>query len=160
MRILLLVLALLAACHRPSLKDQARSLGAGAARVGGKLVAVVKPVTPDAKVLASVAAQQALANQQPITIQKSITKHEQQAPAPAPAPSPEPTVIVHRVDAAKPTQFVLHGTTHGGKSFCKSYPTMDECTNSCTQMLRMTMLRKPEDGDMKSCSCTELDNGC
>jgi len=124
--------------------------------MGTRIVAVVRPVTPDAKVLASVAAQQALANQQPITIQKSITKHAE----PAPAPDPQPTVTVHHVDAAKPAQFVMHGTTHGGKAFCKSYPTMDECTNTCTQQLRATMLRKPEDGDTASCSCLEQDGGC
>lgn len=124
-----------------------------------KIVAVVRPVAPDAKVLASVAAQQALANQQPITIHRSITKRDEPAPAPT-ASSPEPTVTVHHVDAAKPTQFVLHGTTHGGKAFCRSYPTMDECTTSCTQMLRVTMLRKPEDGDTASCSCLEQDGGC
>src|SRR5262245_20535090 len=152
MRIVFL-LALLAACHRPSLKDRARAMGS-------KIVAVVRPVAPDAKVLASVAAQQALANQQPITIQKSITRHDEPAPAPAPAPDPQPTVTVHHVDAAKPTQFVMHGTTHGGKAFCKSYPTMDECTNSCTQMLRVTMLRAPEDDDTKSCACLEQDGGC
>jgi hypothetical protein len=128
--------------------------------MGSRIVAVVRPVAPAAKVLASVAAQQALANQQPITIHRSITKHDEPAPASAPAPSPEPQVTVHRVDAAKPTQFVLHGTTHGGTSFCQSYPTMDECTNRCTQMLRMTMLRKPEAGDTTSCNCVELDNGC
>jgi len=136
MRILVLTVAFAAACQRPTAPSFARAFGA-------RMAAVVKPA--------------AVVSPQPITLHKTVTSTTTDAPEPT---RPEPQVTVHRVDASRPTQFVLRGTTFGGKAFCQAYKTMDECTNSCTAMLRAVAMRKPTDGDTKGCSCLEQDGGC
>jgi len=145
MRLLVLAVAFIAGCHRPTAPSFAHAFGA-------RLAAVVKPGAVPAAVVAP----------QPITLHHTVATSSTNAPEPTrPEPTrPEPQVTVHHVDASRPTQFVLRGTTFGGRAFCRAYTTMDECTNSCTAMLRAVALRKPTDGDTKGCSCLEQDGGC
>jgi hypothetical protein len=173
-------LVLLGACHRPSLKDRARAMGGGIARVGAKVVALVKPVVPDVDIqaLAVASVKQAAharvdqavdqAAPQPLTFQKTYRAdgrgRSKRAEAPAPATDrpaqPAPNVTVTRIDASKPTLFVLRGQTHGGKQICEAYPTKDECVTTCTSKLRMNAFSKPTAGSITSCSCLEQDDGC
>src|SRR5260221_11383319 len=59
--LLVLVLALLAACHPPSLRDRAQAMGEKIGDLGGKVVAVVKPVAPSTDQLKPIATAQATA---------------------------------------------------------------------------------------------------
>ncbi|NVB82886.1 MAG: hypothetical protein HOV81_31200, partial [Kofleriaceae bacterium] len=87
------------------------------------------------------------------------TQTQQQAPPPD-RQAPPPDVQITRVNAARPTQFVLRGERHNGKDFCQAFTTMDACTSACTNMLRPNMLTKPGPDSPKGCACNEQDTGC
>ena len=150
--LVVLALVIVTACHRP----RPPSLFGGHKR----MLDAANTFLATQQTLATFQAATQQAAPAPASDPEPAPEPRRSTPAPAPAPAPGPTIVEHRVTAAKPTQFVLHGTTHGGTAFCKSYTTMDECTRSCTGMLKATMLRKPAPGDTRSCSCNELDGGC
>jgi len=151
--LVVLALVIVTACHRPRPPSLFSS--------GNKrMLDAAKNLLATQQALATFQAATQQAAPAPASDPEPTPEPRRSTPAPAPAPAPGPTIVEHRVTAAKPTQFVLHGTTHGGKASCTSYPTMDECTRSCTGMLKATMLRKPAPGDTRSCSCNELDGGC
>jgi hypothetical protein len=153
----LLIIVALAACHRP-----------GPKRFGGQLVAIkdriARAVKLDVKAKVDL---KALATPPPSTAPPAQQRVQEPPPAstppttaPPPTTSNDPPMQVTRVDASKPTVFVLRGQSHDGKSFCADYTTLQECNTSCTDMLRANALKKPEPSSAKSCSCTELDRGC
>lgn len=165
------LLAAVAACHPPSLRSRAKSLGAGVVSLGAKTVAIVKPLAPTVQVDANVQAvatdmlrakvEQRVAAQEPIVLTKSVRSSnanrapEQQAPADVP-------VTIHRTQAP-PSVFVLHGTTFGGRAVCEQFTAMDACTASCTDRLRINAMNPKAAADpngTQSCSCVELDRGC
>ncbi|HEY5936921.1 MAG TPA: hypothetical protein VIU61_19865 [Kofleriaceae bacterium] len=169
----ILVLAIVVGCG-PSLKDRARSLGSNVASLGSRVAKVVTPKTPtvsvDVKaVVVAVAKDRAhhavatrVAGQEPITFRKTVrrtpTEQPSVQPQPVDQPTVQPTVTVDRVDASRPTKFVLRSQTAGGKSQCEAYDTMESCTASCTSMQRPQMFdaKAPK----VTCSCMEQDGGC
>jgi hypothetical protein len=183
--VVLAALAVLAACHRPSLRDRARSLGGGVVAVGGKLAAVMKPIAPsvDVKAMATGALKQAAHDRIDRAIDRGVDQAADAA-TPKPRPQPEPTasaggdrgvpdgaspgpqpaastpVTVQHTNVAKPTMFVLRWQTRGGKSSCEAYPSQDECNSRCTSMLRASAFSKPDDSTPKGCTCLEQDGGC
>jgi len=164
--LLLTILVVASACHRPSLTGGVKSLGASVGRVGGSLAAVVKPVTtavkpvtaqvdPDvAAALVAAAAEDQARRQEPITVEHRSSHHQQ---APAPAPAPNVTVTEHRT-VAPPPVFLLHGTTRNGRHTCTQYTSQDECVSSCTSTLKQAAWSKDPDA-MQSCNCIE-GKGC
>lgn len=173
--LLVIALVLVSACHRPSLRDRARAMGGSFARFGGKVVAAVQParpqVTVDVRAIAIGAMKQAaharvdraIDRAPALTYQKTVRRGaDRPAPAPAPAAHREapPQVTVTRVDAARPTMFVLRGQTHGGKRFCEAYTTNDECVSTCTAKLRTNAFAQPTSTTITSCSCLQQDGGC
>lgn len=167
----ILVLAIVAACG-PSLKDRARSLGSNVASLGSRVAKVVTPkttVSVDVKAVAvAVAKDRAhhavatrVAGQEPITFRKTVGRTQPQPVEQPPVEQPptvQPTVTVDRVDASRPTKFVLRSQTAGGKSQCEAYDTMESCTASCTSMQRPQMFDAT--APKVTCSCMEQDGGC
>lgn len=152
---LLLALVLVSGCHKPGrFTDQLAS-------VKHRLVNVV--ASGAISVDTAKAIQAASQAPPPRTRVEEPPPVEAQAPArqePPPARAPAPDVQVTRVNAARPTVFVLRGQTHGGKGFCETHPTQDACNSACSGMLRANALTKPDASTPKSCACTELDKGC
>lgn len=150
---LLIVLALATACHRPA-RSPVRRLGDRLVAMSSKLAAIVKPVAANVDV-------KAVVRDMPRDAPRRVAgEPDDPPPAAAPAPAPAPTVHVNRVDAARPTVFVLRGQTHGGQALCETHTTSDACNTRCTSMLRANALAKPEPSTPKSCSCLEQDSGC
>jgi hypothetical protein len=168
-RLVIVLLAIVTGCAAPSLKDRARSLGSNMADLGKRVATVVTPkvkVSPDVRAVVVAAAEDRarhavatrVAQQEPITFQKTVRREPQRARRVEPQPTVEPTVTVDRVDASRPIKFVLRSQIDGGKSQCEAYDTMESCTASCTN------LQRPQMFDAKApkvtCSCLEQDGGC
>ena len=164
MRAWLAILVVVCGCHRPARKRWSDQL----ASVGSRLVAVVKSgaVKVDANAAIKAAAQtppppaaQRVREDEPPPQQHQTPPPAQHTPPPAQQTAP-PDIKVTRVDASRPTIFVLRGQTHGGKSFCEQHATQEACTSACTAMLRQNMFSKPTPTSPKGCSCNEEDRGC
>ncbi len=98
---------------------------------------------------------------------------ERPRPAPRPEPHPEPVdrqpdpqpanpppVQIDRIDASKPTVFVMRWQTRGGKAACEVHTTKDDCTRACTSLLQAHAMKKPDDSTPQGCVCNEQDGGC
>ena len=114
-----------------------------------KLVAKVRPAPPQAE---------APPHQTAAEPMQRSTPEPRQRPTPEPTRT-EPTMKIDRVDASRPTVFVLRGQTHGGQDLCETHSTSDACNSRCTSMLRANAFHKPEPSMPKSCSCLEMDGG-
>jgi len=162
-----------AACHPPSLRDRAASLGGKFAALGQATVKMVAPAAPKlhinvegvATAMARDQLQQRVASVEPIRIDRSV--HRNTAPADeAPPPArqdDEPAIQVTHLDASKPDMFVLRGQTYGGKQICEAYTSMDQCTSTCTAELRVNAFTPRDQIDpssTKDCSCIEQSGGC
>ena len=79
---------------------------------------------------------------------------------PDPEPANPPPVHIDRVDAAKPTVFVMRWQTRGGKASCEVHPNKDDCTRACTALLQSFAMKKPDDSTPQGCVCNEQDGGC
>ena len=166
LRILLAVLVvILAACHRPkppSLRDRARAL-----------LAVIRPVAVhvDVKAVLKTAATKATDR----AIDHAADRASRAArPKPRPDPQPQPDtgnvqpdpqpnpvpIHVDHTDHSKPTVFVARWRTRAGKSSCEVFATQDECTRSCTNLLRAHSMRKPDDNTPEGCTCYQEEGGC
>lgn len=153
MRLLVIVL-IIAGCAKPARKRWTDQLSS----VGQRLVAVA---TSGAIKVDANAAVQAAARTPPAQRVREDPPPQRENPPPiTQQQQPPPDVTITRVDAARPTVFVLRGQTQAGKSFCEQHATQDACTSACTAMLRPNMLRKPEPSSPTSCACTEQDTGC
>jgi len=160
-RAMILAVVLVLGCHKPAVRRFSDRLAA----MRDKLVTVVRPagapgtVNVDVKTLMS--ARKARPRDEPHDQpQDQPAPAPSPSPAPAPAPVPAPNVTVTRIDASKPTVFVLRGQTHGGKDFCETHTTIEACNAACTSMLRQNAFTKPDANSPKGCACTELDKGC
>ena len=154
MRALLVALVLVTACHKPAQKRWSDRLGAVRDRVARAVKLDVR-ATVDAKALAATPPPAQRVREEPEPSRPAPTG----TPAPTPSPAPPP-IEIDRVDAARPSVFVLRGQTHGGKEFCEAHATLDACSTSCTAMLRANALQKPAPSSPKHCACTEQDRGC
>jgi hypothetical protein len=163
MRKAILIIAVLAACHPPSLSDRAHQLASKAVALGSKTVAVVGPHvsvvldSPAGQVIKDHARAAAVDQirqrtgvdiDQPIAIHAAVV-HEQSVavapdpePAPVSAPAPMPAMTVTRVVVAPHAFF---GLQHAGH--CTRYETLDSCNRACTAL-------------HSSCSCLEEAPGC
>ena len=156
----LLAVVLVLGCHKPA----ARRFSDRLAAMRDKLVTIVKPagspgtVNVDLKTLMST--RKAPPRDEPRNEPRDEPHDQPPAPAPTPSPAPAPNVNVTRVDASRPTVFVLRGQTHGGKDFCETHTTIEACNAACTSMLRQNAFTKPDANSPKGCACTELDKGC
>jgi hypothetical protein len=159
-----------AACHPPSLRDRAVSLGGKVSALGRQAAKIVAPAAPKIHVdveglamgLAKDAVQKRVASAEPITFQKSV-RRSADAPAPAVRHDEEPALQVTHIDASKPDMFVLRGQTHAGKQICEAFTSMDTCTSTCTAKLRVNAFTPPDQIDpnsTKDCSCLEQQGGC
>ncbi|HEY5934833.1 MAG TPA: hypothetical protein VIU61_09365, partial [Kofleriaceae bacterium] len=151
--------------HRPkppSLRERARAL-----------LAIVRPVAVhvDVKTVLKAAAHKTTDR----AIDHAADRADRAArpqPRPQPQPQPQPDtgnvqpdpqpipIHVDRTDHSKPTVFVARWQTRGGKASCEVYTTKDECTQSCTNLLRAHSMRKPDDNTPQGCTCLEQDGGC
>jgi hypothetical protein len=159
-RVALVLVVLAIGCARPHRKRFTDQL----ASVGQRLVAVVKSgaVKVDANAAIKAAAKtpppaQRVREEPPPPAQRPDPQQTEPPPA---QPAPAPDVKVTRIDASRPTQFVLRGERHDGKDFCEAFTTMESCTSACTNMLRPGMFAKPGPESPKGCACTEQDAGC
>ncbi len=170
-------IALLAACHPPSLRDRAKTTGARFGDLGVKIVAVVKPITPSTAQLTAIATDQATAQlasagaqQGALSFHKNVDLSGGDSPAPAAqggdsvppvanggGDSPAPMPVVTRTQAPS-TIFALRARTRDGRNSCTVYKSKDECVSSCTNMLRLDSM-KTDRGALQSCSCLEEDPG-
>jgi hypothetical protein len=182
----LLVVLGAAACRPTPVRDRARAVAHTVGTAGkavGKLVApVVAPIAlmAPSTVGAPAPAAPAIAVA-PIELRARASARTQgsvPAPSPAgrPAPAPQaaprpavpaspgvgaPVTVIQRTEAPR-TVAVLRGQTHGGRSTCATYPTMAECTRTCTSLLQASALVPPaqlDPGATKSCACLEAE-GC
>lgn len=152
MKALALVVLLVVACHKPQRKSFGKTLAAMRNRIASAVKLDVKAKV-DAK---------ALVAPSPAPAAHRVREEEpppQAAPPPATS-SPPPVVHVDRVDASRPSVFVLRGERHDGSAFCEAHTTMSACNTACTAMLRPNMFGKAEPSTPKHCACTELDRGC
>jgi hypothetical protein len=171
--LLVLGLLLAAACHPPSLRDRAHDLGSKMAAVGDKVVGVVTPIapaTPSTDALQTLATDAAkakvadtLAAQGPLSFHKSVDLSSNEAPADnhpsSSGGSPSTSVTVHRTQAPADI-FALRATTAGGVTSCKVYASQDECTSSCTSMMKQaswaSLDTKHRDPNLvQSCNCMQ-----
>lgn len=151
------ICALSSACH-PKPPSGVRRLGDRLAAVGQQVAPIVMPVINnlDVKLVARVRP----APRRVDTTPPPAAEPAQQTSVPAQAAAPDPAIHVDRVNAARPTVFVLRGQTHGGQPICETHASSNECNTACTSMLRANAFSKPEPSTPKSCSCLEQDDGC
>lgn len=180
----LAVLVVTSACHRPSFGP--RSLGKRLGDMGGRVVAVVKPVAPrvqvqvDARAIAAAAAHQSGHHQvgnvldgQPIQVSHRVTGRsvdrgrdvERPAPGPAPdrerpapSPAPIPTTITRTTTTGPKLVAIARMTTRNNKRSCTVYDTMQQCTTECTNQLKMGAF-STDPNTLQSCTCME-GSGC
>ena len=172
------VVAVLAACHPPTLRSQARLLGhrfvatgQGIAHLAGRVSVKIDPRVKVAATQVAVASVAQAAAEHPIVVQEPVAQEpvgqddsarddsgdgDADAPVadapPAAAPAPAPAMTVHRVDAAPPATFRMNYRTSSGAWTCSSYSTMDECTRTCTSMEQQASMGH---GVNPQCNCVE-----
>ena len=167
------LVAVLAACHPPTLRSQARLLGhrfvatgQGIAHLAGRVNATIDPrakvvVTQVAVASIAQAAQPpAAAQPQPVpddstpddSVQDDSAAPASGAPVADTQPATMPAMTVHRVDAAPPATFRLNYRNSSGTWTCSSYPTMDQCTRACTAMGQQAGMSHGQD---PQCNCVE-----
>ncbi len=154
----LVVLALVAACHPPTLRERAVQLGGKISALGHATVRIVAPVVPpiDAQAVANVAVSAAVAQlpvpqPQPIEVHHSVVRTATAEPAAA------PVMTVQRVDAAPRTFFGMRYTKTGGGEACQRFDTIDACNSACTSLSQQRGMRGEPNA---SCSCLEDAPGC
>ena len=167
------LVAVLAACHPPTLRSQARLLGHRFVATGQGIahlaVRVNGAIDPRAKVVltqvAVASAAQAVAAH-PSAVQQPVAQDDDSADdsaasdsaapvadaRPAAQPAAMPAMTVHRVDAAPPATFRMNYRTSSGAWTCSSYSTMDECTRTCTSMEQRAGMTRGQD---PQCNCVE-----
>ena len=174
------LVAVLAACHPPTLRSQARLLGhrfvatgQGIAHLAGRVSVTIDPRVKVAATQVAVASVAQAAAEPPIVVQQPVA-HEPVAQgdtvqndsgdgdgdgdgeAPVadspPAAQPAPAITVHRVDASRPTTFRMNYRNSSGTWTCSSYSTMDECTRTCTSMAQQAGMSHGQD---PQCNCVE-----
>lgn len=142
------------ACHKPAQRRWSDRLGAVRDRVARAVKLDVR-ASVDTKALAAPQPAARRVREEP---ERPRTKL---SPTPSSTRTePPPTMQVRRVDAARPSVFVLRGESHDGTDFCEAHDTLDACSSRCTAMLRANALQKPEPSSPKHCACTEQDRGC
>lgn len=144
---ILVALALVAACHVPSLRDRATQLG-------GRFAAIMPHV--DVRVVAPVIAA-AVPVPQPVELHRSVVRTAASEPAAEPAPAPMPAMTVTRVDAASRTFFGMRYTKGGGGEACQRFDTIDACNSACTSLSQQRGMRGEANAN---CSCLEDAPGC
>lgn len=172
------LVAVLAACHPPTLRSQARLLGhrfvatgQGIAHLAGRVDAKIDPRAKVVVTQVAVASIAQAAAAHPVPVQQPVAQtdpvpddsaqDDSGAPAdeapvadtrPAAQPAPAPAMTVHRVDASRPTTFRMNYRNSSGAWTCSSYSTMDECTRTCTSMAQQAGMTHGQD---PQCNCVE-----
>jgi hypothetical protein len=161
------IVLLLVACQRTrpiSIRDRARSLLAAF-----RPVAVKVDVKTVLKSAAHAGTDRAIDH---AADRADRATRERPRPRPRPQPQPDdqpgpdpqrtnpPPVQIDRVDASKPTVFVMRWQTRGGKASCEVHTNKDDCTRACTALLQAHAMKKPDNSTPQGCVCNEQDGGC
>jgi hypothetical protein len=157
----LVALALVAACHPPSLRERAQQLGGKLVAVGQTAVRVVAPhidvhvvtnLALDAAMREGIAAMPA---PEPIELHRTVIHHSS-APIQT-AEAPAPAIEVHHIDAAPRTFFGMRYRRVGGGDACDRFETIDACNRACTSLSQQRGMRGEANAN---CSCLEDAPGC